>query len=62
MWNQIAAQISQATGEAFTAGHRRPVGGGSINRAYAFSDGEQAYFVKLNDAARIGMFAHWVTT
>lgn len=56
MWNQIAAHISQATGKSFTAGHRRPVGGGSVNQAYAFSDGNQAYFVKTNDAARFGMF------
>lgn len=56
MWNQIAAHISQATGESFTAGHRRPVGGGSVNQAYAFSDGHLSYFVKLNDAARFGMF------
>ncbi|MGB3492635.1 MAG: fructosamine kinase family protein [Elainellaceae cyanobacterium] len=56
MWNQIATHISQSTGESFAVSHRRPVGGGSVNQAYAVSDGDQAYFVKLNDAARIGMF------
>lgn len=56
MWNQIATHISQVTGESFTAGHRRPVGGGSVNQAYALSDGDRAYFVKLNDAVRVGMF------
>jgi fructosamine-3-kinase len=56
MWNQIAAQISQATGRAFIPVHRRPVGGGSINQAYALSDDERTYFVKLNQASQLAMF------
>lgn len=56
MWNQIAANISQATDEPFAAEHRRPVGGGSVNQAYAVSEGDRAYFVKLNDVTRLGMF------
>ncbi|MEM9451955.1 MAG: fructosamine kinase family protein [Cyanobacteria bacterium P01_E01_bin.6] len=56
MWNHIADHISEATGQAFTADHRRPVGGGSVNQAYAVSNNHQAYFVKLNDANRMGMF------
>lgn len=56
MWNHIAAQIAQATGQAFQGTHRRPVGGGSVNQAYALSDGSTAYFVKINQASRIAMF------
>lgn len=56
MWNQIAAHISQVTQQDFKATHRRPVGGGSINQAYAVVDGEIAYFVKVNDANRVAMF------
>ena len=56
MWNQIAAHISQSTGESFTVEHRRPVGGGSVNQAYALSGNHHAYFIKLNDASRMGMF------
>lgn len=56
MWDQITQQISQATQQPFTAEHRRPVGGGSVNSAYALSDGDQAYFIKFNDAARVAMF------
>ncbi len=60
MWNQIAAHISEATGQAFTPEHRRSVGGGSINQAYALSSGESSgertYFVKLNQASRLAMF------
>ncbi|QYO68832.1 fructosamine kinase family protein [Leptolyngbya sp. 7M] len=50
MWNQIALQISQATGQPFQIGHRRSVGGGSVNQAYVVSEEERAYFVKLNQA------------
>lgn len=61
MWDEIAAQISRAIGQPFQIGHRRSVGGGSVNQAYAVSGGaagagEQAYFVKLNQADRLSMF------
>lgn len=56
MWNQIAAQISQTTGQAFTPTERRPVGGGSINQAYALIADERTYFVKLNQASQLAMF------
>lgn len=55
MWNQIADQISQSTGQRFTPTHRRSVGGGSINQAYAISEGERVYFVKLQ-ASQLAMF------
>ena len=56
MWEQIAEQISQATGKAFQIEHRRSVGGGSVNQAYAVTGGDRAYFVKLNQADRVDMF------
>jgi fructosamine-3-kinase len=56
MWIEIAAQISQATGQTFQVAHRRSVGGGSVNQSYAISQGERAYFVKLNQASRASMF------
>lgn len=56
MWNQIAAQISRVTGQPFQGTHRRSVGGGSINQAYALSDDKQAYFVKVNQSSQIAMF------
>ncbi|WP_316435487.1 fructosamine kinase family protein [Leptolyngbya sp. NK1-12] len=56
MWNQIALQISQATGQPFQIGHRRSVGGGSVNQTYVVSEEERAYFVKLNQASRVAMF------
>lgn len=56
MWAQIAAHISQATSQPFQISQRRSVGGGSINQAYAVSEGNRAYFVKLNQASQIAMF------
>ncbi|WP_416668345.1 fructosamine kinase family protein [Egbenema bharatensis] len=56
MWDQIAAQISQVTGKKFSPDHHRSVGGGSINQAYSLSEGDRAYFVKLNQASQIEMF------
>ena len=56
MWEQIAGQISQVTGKPFQPNHRRSVGGGSVNQAYSLSEGDRAYFVKLNQASQIAMF------
>ncbi len=56
MWNQIAAHISQVTGRPFAVNHQRSLGGGCINAAASLSDGQQTYFVKLNQAAQVAMF------
>ena len=56
MWDAIAAQISQATGQTFVLQDRRSVGGGSINQAYAVTDGRATYFVKVNQANQLAMF------
>jgi fructosamine-3-kinase len=56
MWTQITERITQATGQKFVGYHRRSVSGGSINQAYALSDSEQTYFVKLSDASKVAMF------
>jgi fructosamine-3-kinase len=56
MWNQIAAHIHQVTGQPFTAQHHRPVGGGSINQAYALVGQEQFFFVKINESTQLTMF------
>lgn len=57
MWNEIAGQIAAATGEPFDPVEHTPVGGGCINTAYRVSDGRRSYFVKLNNAERVEMFA-----
>lgn len=56
MWNQIANQISTATGQPFEITQRRSVGGGSINQAYAVAAAARTYFVKLNQASKVAMF------
>ncbi len=56
MWDLIAEQISQVTGHSLAGAEPRSISGGSINQAYAFSDSQQTYFVKLNQAARVAMF------
>ena len=57
MWNTIAAQISEATGELFEIADSRSVGGGCINRGNAISDGKRTFFIKLNHASQVEMFA-----
>ncbi|MBF2086603.1 fructosamine kinase family protein [Thermoleptolyngbya sp. C42_A2020_037] len=56
MWNAIADHIRQVTGAPLGSLRQRPVGGGSINQGYALTDERHAYFVKLNQAARVAMF------
>ena len=56
MWNQIAQQISRETGQLFQGHDRQSVSGGCINQGYRFTDSEQSYFVKLNQAQAVAMF------
>ena len=57
MWTKIAEHISEVTGEKFVVENRRSIGGGCINQGYAISDRERTYFVKINQAAELDMFA-----
>ncbi|MDX2244236.1 MAG: fructosamine kinase family protein [Leptolyngbyaceae cyanobacterium bins.302] len=56
MWDSIAAHISQITGQPFQVTNQRSLGGGCINAAASVSDGQQTYFVKLNQASQVAMF------
>ncbi len=56
MWTAIAQQISAQTGLPFSPQERRSVTGGCINQAYRLSDGQRAFFVKVNQASRVAMF------
>lgn len=56
MWDQIAEQISQATGEPFKICDRHAVGGGCINQGYQISQGSRHYFIKLNQISQLAMF------
>jgi len=55
-WQMIAEQITAFTGVPFQPVEPREIGGGCINSAVRLQDGERAYFVKLNQAAKLPMF------
>lgn len=57
MWDTIAANITQSTGETFEIVNSRSVSGGCINQGHSISDGKRTYFVKLNRASEVEMFA-----
>jgi len=53
----IAAHISKVTGETFELNSVNRIGGGCINETVLLSDGNRNWFVKLNDAALLDMYA-----
>ena len=57
MWTIIAQAIKEKTGLDFQLVTNRSVGGGCINQSYQLVGKEQTYFVKLNDAVKVEMFA-----
>ncbi|HAA32425.1 MAG TPA: hypothetical protein DCE56_37905 [Cyanobacteria bacterium UBA8553] len=56
MWTQIAARITESTGEDFQINNRHSVSGGCINQGYAVIGNTATYFVKLNKASQVQMF------
>ena len=56
LYDAIAHAISAASGEVFTPENKTGVGGGCINTTEVLDGGGRRYFVKRNDAARLGMF------
>ena len=57
MWTEIARAITQKTGQDFAIANTRSVGGGCINQGYKIDGNSAEYFVKLNDASQVEMFA-----
>ncbi|MFM2312906.1 MAG: hypothetical protein RLZZ04_2182 [Cyanobacteriota bacterium] len=57
MWKEIAQAISQETGKQFAIANRKSISGGCINQGYQVSSQDRTYFVKLNDASQVEMFA-----
>jgi fructosamine-3-kinase len=57
MWTEITKKISATIGREFTVSQSRSVSGGCINQGYRISDGNVSYFVKLNQATKVEMFA-----
>lgn len=48
MWQAIADQLSETLMFSFNILEKSPIHGGDINDCYMISDGEQRYFVKIN--------------
>jgi fructosamine-3-kinase len=57
IWTEIAENISQVTGEKFQIDKRLSVSGGCINQGYSVTGDGLTYFVKINHASQIEMFA-----
>lgn len=56
LWDDIASQITQVTGDTFVVNETLSQGGGCINDTYCIAGDQQRYFVKLNTASSLGMF------
>ncbi|WP_456417207.1 fructosamine kinase family protein [Thiolapillus sp.] len=56
IWQHIANHIREESGVDFHPREPRNLGGGCINTAVQLRDGDQRWFVKLNQAARLPMF------
>ncbi|MFI3188145.1 hypothetical protein BCS42_11475 [Crenothrix sp. D3] len=56
-WDAITKYIVSATGQAFTARSVQSLSGGDINAAFRLQDSHKSYFVKLNRAELVPMFA-----
>jgi protein-ribulosamine 3-kinase len=56
-WQPISKHISDVTGKPFSAVSADPLTGGDINAAYRLQGDGVSYFVKLNRAENVDMFA-----
>ena len=57
MWSEIVKAISEKTGQQFQLENTLSIGGGCINQAYKLVGKNKSYFVKLNTAVKVEMFA-----
>ncbi len=56
LWDTIARDIEEVTGQPFKPTQHRSVGGGSINSASVVADETRSFFVKCNSASQLDMF------
>ena len=56
LWQQIAAEIADASGEDFNPSAPTGLSGGCINNAFRLSDGRRSWFIKTNRATLLSMF------
>ncbi|KLV03466.1 hypothetical protein ABT56_19370 [Photobacterium aquae] len=56
MWQAISHQLSEVLGKPFQITEREPVEGGDINACYCIGNGQERYFVKINDRDQLATF------
>lgn len=56
-WSEVAREVGASTGREFVIRERRALGGGCINAAYRIDGDGGSYFVKVNRAEGLEMFA-----
>lgn len=56
MWQAISHQLSDVLGRPFKIVERQSLEGGDVSDCYCVSDGEQRFFLKLNDKEQLVVF------
>ena len=56
LWQQVQQLITNTTNKPFIVKKQWPISGGDVNQAFGISDGENCYFVKLNQQSAYDMF------
>ncbi|KKC99249.1 MULTISPECIES: fructosamine kinase family protein [Photobacterium] len=56
MWQAISHQLSDVLDQPFTIRERDTLAGGDVNECYCISDGDQRYFIKLNEKEQLPVF------
>ncbi|KLV09371.1 fructosamine kinase family protein [Photobacterium ganghwense] len=56
MWQAISHQLSDVLDRPFRIIEKEPVEGGDINECYCIGDGNERFFVKMNDRDQLSLF------
>ncbi|MGF1832288.1 fructosamine kinase family protein [Photobacterium sanguinicancri] len=56
MWQAISHQLSEILDRPFKISEHQPIETGDINQCYCISDGEERFFIKLNDRDLLPIF------
>lgn len=56
MWHSVEKAIEEATASPYSISQKQTVTGGDINLSYKITDGNQPYFIKINDKSRQSNF------
>lgn len=56
MWQAISHQLSEVLDKPFKIIEKEPLEGGDINECYCIGDGNDRYFLKLNDREQLMIF------